>query len=239
MKYVLACVIGVMAGPLCLAEASAAPTTVTVEATTSAWYERRSSTYTGPSLNQNYVAGFSPGAFGDTLWRNFFVFDLSGVDETVVSADLLLTRGSGGGVADTATYTLHQVTTPLDTVTSGGTNAQEAAVFADLGSGTVFGSVEIPKGGEATDIVTIGLTADALAAINAANGLLVLGGALAPESTAGGVRFGHTHPGSTPLGSVIPTRQLVLTVPEPATLSLLALGALAVLKRRRKGERRR
>ena len=223
-----------MWGQLLVASACAAPSTVTLNATMSAWYERKFSTYTGPSLNQNYVAGFSPGAFGDKIWRNFFVFDLSSVNETVVSADLLLTRGSGGGVNDTATYTLHQVTTPAAAVMSGGTNAEESAIFADLGSGDVFGSVEIPKGGAATDIVTIELNNDALSAINAGSGLFVMGGDLAPESTAGGVRFGHTHPGSTPLGSVTPTRQLILTVPEPATLSLLALGSLALLRRGRK-----
>jgi hypothetical protein len=200
----------------------------------SAWYEKCWSTLTGPSLNQNYVVGFTAGAAGDKYYHNFFVFDLSGLDETAISAQLRLTRGTGGGLSPTATYTLHQVSTPADAVMTGGTNGEETAIFADLGSGVVYGSVEIPGGGEATDIVTIDLMAAALADLNAASGLWLLGGSLAPEDNYGGVRFGHTHPGSTPLGGVLPVRELVLTVPEPATAGLLAVGAcLGVLRRRR------
>jgi len=180
------------------------------------------------------LAGFSAGAFGDNIWRNFFVFDLSGVTDTVLAAELLLTRGTGGGLDDAATYTLHRVTTSAAMVMSGGTNAEEAAIYADLGSGDVFGTVNISRGGQAADTITVELNNDALAAINAASGLLVMGGELAPESTGGGLRFGHTHPGSRGLEGAIPIQQLVLTVPEPATLSLLALGSLALLRRRRR-----
>jgi len=236
MRCVLGCVAAALFWPGAMT-AWADVVTVTVEATRSAWYERRFSIYTGPSTNQNYVVGFSPGSSGDKTWRNFFVFDLSGLHGTAVSAKLRLTRGSGGGLAPTATYTLYEVTTPVETVTSGGTNEQKAAIWADLGSGLAYGSVEIPSGGAATDIVTIGLNETALAAISAEDGLLVLGGALAPQSTSGGVRFGHTHPGSTPLGDVAPVRQLVVTIPEPATPALLAIGACLPLCRRRRRRR--
>jgi len=224
-----------MVGGLCLGAAAvwAEPPSVTVEATMSAWYQKRFSTYTGPSTNQNYVVGFEGGT-GDKTYRNLLVFDLSGVVEQAVAAEVRLTRGTGSGTVAAATYTLHEVTTPLATVMSGGTSAENAATFEDLGSGVVYGSVEIPSWAEVTDIVTIELDDDALADINASSGLFVLGGALSPEDTRGGVRFGHTQPGSTPLGDVIPTRHLVLTIPEPATLALLALGGLALIRRRRK-----
>ncbi|MGB2824793.1 MAG: PEP-CTERM sorting domain-containing protein [Phycisphaerae bacterium] len=232
MRRIAGCV---MAGALCLGAGAAwaEPPTVTVEATMSAWYQKRFSTYTGPSTNQNYVVGFEGGT-GDKTYRNLLVFDLSGVVEQAVSAEVRLTRGTGRGTAEAATYTLHEVTTPLAMAMGGGTSAENAATFADLGSGVVYGSAAIPSWAEVTDIVTIELNDDALAGINAAGGLFALGGALSPENTSGGVRFGHTHPGSTPLGDVLPTRYLVLTIPEPATLSLLALGGLAVVRRRRR-----
>jgi len=216
----------------------AGPLTVTVEATMSAWYEQRFSIYTGPSTNQNYVVGFSPGSFGDKTWRYFFAFDLSAVDETAVAADLHLTRGTGGGLASFAMYTLYEVTASPQDVMAGGTNEQKAAIWSDLGSGVVYGSAEIPNSGDATDIVAIELNAEALEGNNAADGLLVLGGALSPASTSGGVRFGHTHPGSRPLGDVPPIRRLVLTVPEPSSVVLAVLGLslfLAFICRRRRG----
>ena len=208
--------------------ALAAPVTVTLDASMSAWYEQRFSTYTGPSRNQNYVVGFTPGSFGDKTYRNLFVFDLSGVSESAASAELHLTRGSGGGLDPFATYTLYQVTASAAEVMDGGTNAEKEVIWNDLGSGVVYGSAQISNSSGATELVTVDLNAEALADINAADGLFVMGGALSPVSTNGGMRFGHTHPGSTPLGSFVPIRQLTMTVPEPSTLMLAAIGFLSL-----------
>jgi hypothetical protein len=134
----------------------------------------------------------------------------------------------------TETLDIYDVTTAAASVTDG---TAGVAGFGDLGSGTLYGSRIVSAADNGT-VVEITLNAAALADLNAAGGLFVLGAALGSLSgVADQYVFGF---------SMAPfvddhTRQLVLdvaTVPEPSTIALFAVGAGLIAARRRSAPRR-
>lgn len=208
----------VLASMLCSA-AQAATTTLT-------WVDSGSYTAAGlhDSSNTNYVAGncvspwcqTSPGDF-----RNFFVFDTAPLAGTVTSGILRLRNGyvPVGGV-----YSIFDATTPITALRAGGTGL--TGIYDDLGSGVLYGSATV----ESSDVVgrafvDVVLNAQAIAAINASNGLFALGGDFGSTMFA----FGGTNTDER--------RQLILQtndVPEPSSVALCALGVGLVAARRRK-----
>lgn len=106
--------------------------------------------------------------------RNFFVFDLSDVTDTILSATLLLENPT-----DTvaSTYTLYEVTTDIATLTTDQSGAPGIAIYGDLGTGTSYGLVAFSTAISA-GFVEIPLNSSAISALNAASGLFALGGSL-------------------------------------------------------------
>jgi hypothetical protein len=158
--------------------------------------------------------------------RNFFVFDLSSVPNIVTAAQLHLEAGDPAfrSNAPILTYTLFDVTSSINDLMNG---TGGDVVFSDLGTGTVYGSVEVSAAANG-GMVVVNLNDDALADLNATRALFAIGGWV---TTLG-------HPQGTDewlfgLTTAKETAQLVLTViPEPATVLLLALGSIALIRRR-------
>ena len=211
--------------------------TITLNFVDSGWWENTG--FHIPSI-QNYIAGesFRPFA-GFRTFRNFFVFDLSGVTDPIVGATLRLFNPAGGfaSLDPTETYTLFDVSTPIASLTAGG--AGMVSIHTDLGSGTQYGS-QIVSAADNGAIVNISLNGNALTALNGASGLFAIGGAVTTLVSPLDLEliFGIT-------GSSTDVRHLVVetlpgpspgVIPEPSTVLLLGSGLAGLFAwRMRKG----
>jgi hypothetical protein len=177
----------------------------------------------------NYLTGMST-----TERRSFFVFDLTGVSSPITSATLNLWNPNTDphpccqgyrSPSATETFNLFDVNTPVANVTAGGTGL--TSIFDDLGTGNLFGSY-VASAADNGKVISIALNAAGIGALNSALGsIITFGGALGTLSGPGDqFVFGFTTT-SFAGGDV---RRLDLTtadvpqVPEPASLTLLAIG---------------
>lgn len=221
---------------------TASASTVTLDATSRGWYMDSGQALAGQHglPTGNYAAGQSDDADGLHEFRNFFIFDLPSLTDTIVSATLRLTPRGYRSSDASETYALYDVTTPLASLTdrSGG-----VAGFTDLGSGTSYGSRVFTAADAGVAPVTITLNAAAIAALQAAAGARIgLGGAVTTIDGSG-LPDQFLFPITDGRDSI---SQLVLetepatpptAVPEPATLTLLGAGLVAVASRVRRAHR--
>jgi len=215
---------------------------ITLDYVDSGWYSFAHGGTHDPD-NLNYLAGLPY----DSFFRNFFVFDLSGVTDDIIGATLkLYVPDSEDGVRNNApypslTYNLFDVTTSISSLTAGGTGGL-LSTWADLGSGTQYGSRNVTDSDEGS-YLDIALNGNALTALNGANGLFAFGGAVTqviPRDDANGEPYHQSVFGSS---SFAPPRQLVLEtqpftqpIPEPSTMLLFNTGLAGLgLWRYRKG----
>lgn len=170
--------------------------------------------------NQNYFAGEFPSQVPGQSYefRNYFVFDLSGLSGTAVSATLSIPN-IGSNVGAPFGYTLYDVTTATGVLAVANPGAG-LPIFNDLGSGTTYGTVNVPT--DTTNPVVLNLNGAALAAISSAGGLFAIGGDVA----SGGVGDHYLFT-DFPTNGALPTLS-VEVVPEPGTAAL-AVGGLGVL----------
>jgi hypothetical protein len=126
------------------------------------------------AVDKTYRVG-SGGASAEQ--RNFFEFNLAGKTGTVDSAilRLLMPSGTNGYLSPDPSETLTLFDVSTDPVTLSGAGGISA--FNDLGTGTQYGSFVATPLAQAAFIDII-LNSDALAAINASNGVFSIGGAL-------------------------------------------------------------
>jgi hypothetical protein len=200
--------------------------TVVIDQTDRGWYDdlgRHDQKNDGYYVGDHRIFGCGQYCSADT--RNFFVFDLAGVAQPIASAKLELSVPNQGYQSDdpSENYELHDVVTPISTLV-GGTGG--VAAHADLGSGVVYGSRTMSAADDDT-VVEITLNSAAIAALNENHGLFGIGGSITTldDLTNNELQFAFT-------GSNIPVdiTQLRLTlVPEPSTISLLAIGAISLL----------
>ena len=187
---------------------------------------------TNGSTNDNYITGYT-----NDNYRSFFSFDLSGISGTVTSATFEVRRYDQFAPI---TLDLFDVTTPAATLITTRLGFQNAAIFADLGSGNSYGSFAVGTG-LSTDILSFVLNAAAISDINALVGInyFSIGGAV----FGGGTMFSSSNdePGNSN-GAFNDVQRLILNVeqvtavPEPSTLLILGSGLLALtaLRRRRR-----
>ena len=190
--------------------------------------------------NGNFLTGFVGNESGvdpqNGELRSFFRFDLSGISGPVVTAAFQVTLPVNGYLSVDAGETFGLFDYLLDPAVLGA-SPLPAGAFADLGTGTLYGSGAFTLASEGT-LTTISLNAAAVAAINSAlGGQFAMGGAgtaLAQQTDQRELLFGDSMDTAT--------AQLVLgfgvledtNVPEPGAGLLVAAGlaGLAYWRRR-------
>jgi hypothetical protein len=173
-----------------LAVPSAAPAATTQTFTTSqseftagvrnqGWW---SATNPNSDFNANYFVGVENIGARHVL-RNFFSFDVSSACRAY-AVSLQITRFQQTGPL---TYSLFDVSTPAPTLNAN--NGTSAAIFADLGTGTTFGSFSVAPGAP-EDVLTFPLNQSGVTAFNTARGgFFSLGGSIGGSEASLGDTF--------------------------------------------------
>lgn len=125
------------------------------------------------AVNGSYNSNWITGDYFGTLWNDYFVFDtvdaLNGA--TVLSGSISIQDPADYG-SPPYPLTLWDVTTPIDVLE---TNASpNVAVYEDLGSGILYGSLSYDGGG----VATVDLDAAAISAINGNSSEFAIGGTI-------------------------------------------------------------
>jgi len=214
-----------------LSSAWAAP----INAADSGWYDQN-------GLHSPSIDNYFTGVLGGEELRSFFVFNLTGVAaNSITSANLTVSNRDAdfqglplpGTFGTPFTLNLFDVTSLTSDVT-GGLNG--AAVFSDLGTGTLLGSYAAATAAPGNVVIT--LNAAGLAFLNArAGGLATLGVALAAPGAVDQYIFANEgnaseFGNSTRILNIevatTTTPGVPSSVPEPTT-STMMLGAVASL----------
>ncbi len=207
--------------------------TITLSAHDSGWYTQLGQHY--PDREDHFV-----GEWGSLVFRNFFVFDLSDVDQEITAAEVRLWLPQGFYVSpdSSETYELFALSTPVSTLLSDHSVNLDASIYSDLGSGTSYGSVEISTADLET-FISVQLNSDALSALNSASGLFAIGGAIVTLDDPGAESLFW---GLNAYYPSFETRELELSVvplPPAALAGAALLGCLAAIRRRGRSRRGR
>jgi hypothetical protein len=212
-----------------LPNGSAYAAMITVNALDQGWYNDDGEHF---PLIENYAAGICvPCSAAAVVFRNFFIFDLSGVSGPVTSATLRLSTRNFLSGDLTETYTLFDVSTPLASLAAG---TGGVAAFNDLGGGVSYGS-RIYSESDDDFVRDILLGPSGVAAVQAAlGGGFGIGGAV--TSLSGNHDFESIFGENSDPFTISLVLNTGRAVPEPATMMLVgtALACLAVRRRRRR-----
>jgi len=206
----------------------------------SGWYDQ-------DGLHNAASTNYFTGTIGGVELRSFFVFDLTGVAPGSVTGATLTLSNRDSAVGGTAlpgtvgsplTLNLFDVSSLLSDVVAG---LNGLAVFADLGGGTLLGSLVVAS--DAPGEVTLVLNAAGVSRLNlAAGGSVVIGLALDGPGAVDQYIFANEgstadFPDSVRRLDVTTAAAAPGTVPEPGTSALMigAVAGLAWWGRRAKG----
>ncbi len=178
------------------------------------------------NTNGNYYTGVTGHPSEDL--NSYFIFDLTAISDTIVSADFRFTNLSSvvvgvdftlyDFVGDIAQLSVEHIETSI---------GQD--IYNDLGSGVSYGTFAIAPVTDIEDVVSVSLNAAGINALNDAQGGLFVMGASINNPPAGGF-FGSGSGGSDNITELILNP---VAVPEPSTTALLlACGLLAPGRRR-------
>lgn len=201
-----------------------------------------------PGFQNHYVGNTFVGSTPTPERRNFFLFDVSGAAAPIMSAKLKLYvpkfpgDGGFGYISPDPTEDFLVTSTPFsaDDIAAAGIPPPVAmAMFGTFGTGIPYGVTTASVDSMGTDLI-IDLDGSALADLNAARLGTGKWAATGRLTTLAGhppltdqLLFSFTDPTGA-LAPETPFPRLEYTmVPEPATLSVLAIGALALLRRKR------
>jgi len=108
-------------------------------ATSRGWYD---STGMHTAVNLNYIAGIDTNS-SRSAFRNYFVFNLPVLflSGQLVNAELWVNSYSNASPSGLNTYQLHDVTTPIATLTNNASGATNT--YADLGTGALYGGRDV------------------------------------------------------------------------------------------------
>ncbi|WLQ12925.1 hypothetical protein O5O45_24670 [Hahella aquimaris] len=199
---------------------AAQATPVVLNAYDSGWY--KSNGYHSPS-NTNYYAG--------KKHNNFFAFDMSDVEGSIVSATLSIFNPCNGYESNDYSewFALFDVNTDISTLLSGfgGVNA-----YNDLGSGELFGATRVSWSSNYS-YIDIVLNSAALTALNAANDLFALGGSLITANDGIDFLFGYSDKGYNGGNIKLKLETESVPVSEPGVPALLAIAFCAFILNRK------
>jgi len=175
----------------------------------------------------NYVIG-SSSSDPDFISNNFFVFDLSGVLEQVISAEFWIESNWYISDDPSETFTVYDITGSIPAIRDGSAGL---AGFTDMQSGNAYGSIDVSSADNGTMLHII-LNTQAIQDINAGlGGQFAIGGTVSTLDMVTPRQeeiFGPTNP-DDPRDGV----ELRLTVvPEPSVFGLL-IASCSVLTLRR------
>ncbi|CCI12466.1 Similar to tr/Q12JK6/Q12JK6_SHEDO Peptidase S8 and S53 [Microcystis aeruginosa PCC 9806] len=156
--------------------------TITLNAADTGWYDNTG--FHIPS-NTNYIVGDNENP--NILYRNWFTFNLPTLTAPIISAQLKVNTFGYSSLDASETYQLQEVTTPVATLTAGGSGL--TAIYADLGDGAIYGS-RVYTNADNNLIRTIDLNAAAISALTAKSGqAFALGGLLTTLDTIDNIEY--------------------------------------------------
>ncbi len=156
---------------LLLIVVSTAGYSVTVSAINRGWYQSVGGAIAGFPVNPSYLVG----EFSGNEFRNYFVFDLSGVAPGVTGATFRIFNPSYVSVNSTEVFSLFDFGSSITSLQDG---TADLAEFNDLGTGKKYGNASFDLASNGT-WTNISLNSDALADINGSlGGLFAIGGAI-------------------------------------------------------------
>ncbi|MFM6247932.1 MAG: Calx-beta domain-containing protein, partial [Dolichospermum sp.] len=156
--------------------------TITLNAADTGWYNNTG--FHNPT-NTNYIVGDNE--IPNILYRNWFTFNLPTLTAPIISAQLKVKNWEYTSNDATETYQLQEVTTPVPTLTAGGSGL--TAIYADLGDGAIYGSRDYSNGDD-NGTSTIILNAAAISALTAKSGqAFALGGLLTTLDTIDNIEY--------------------------------------------------
>jgi hypothetical protein len=218
MQRLAGCRILTIVGLLAAASATARAD-IMLSASSTGWYDISGLHFAG---NPNYIAGINESL---DQFRDFFVFDLTGVSGTVTSATITIVNPLSANAAG-KTYTVHEVSTPIATLEADQSGRTD--IFNGLGTGTIYGSTP----GTSASPVVFSLNAAGLAGLTAGEGgLFAIGGELSPL-TSGLISYMY---GDSDSGASVSLDLTTASVPEPSSIALLftvVIGAVLLLRRK-------
>jgi len=136
------------------------PPSTNIAATDTGWYDNSGS---HSPTNTNYIVG----DYWGSKYRNWMTFNLSTFTTPVTSAKLQINAYEYSSADPSETYELRDVTTPVSTLTAGGSGL--TSIYNDLGDGTIYGSRSFTSA-DSNQTVTIDLNSALVSAINAKSG---------------------------------------------------------------------